>query len=358
MPTPMSSGGPPVTMGPQGFWLDAQGSVSATDPQGHPQVTPGMRDNPSAAIYYDDQKDLFYNLINGKKQYQSPSGRPAGAEGSGHGMTNPSGGLIHTGGTWNPDTGTFDQGIDWGNLLSLGIGGVLTGGTLSAAMGGGAAAGGAGAAVAAPEVGGGTLASTLIGTGAMPGIAGGTGLGAAATGAGVGAGTATAATAATGGGLWGALSKYILPTAIPAVTSLIGAEIAANQADKGLQAQTDASNKALGLSQSLYNARQQQIAPYVGTGRAALGTLSSLMGLPANAQSYQPPQVALPGIPQSSLGGTASLPPAVPPPTTSTQPPQGGAGMVTMRAPTGEVQPVPQTQVQKALSLGAMVVSQ
>ena len=50
-------------MGPAGFWLDKDGNVAATDQTGKPQVTPGMRDNPQAATYYDAAKDLnYYNV--------------------------------------------------------------------------------------------------------------------------------------------------------------------------------------------------------------------------------------------------------------------------------------------------------
>lgn len=311
MPTPVNVGGAPTTMGPAGYWLDAQGNVAATDPQGNPQVTPGMRDNPQAAIYYDADKDLYYNLVNGRKQYQSPyaynqGGQTLNAKGTGHGMTNPGSSLFKTGGTWNPDTGQFEQGTNWSNILSLGVGGALTGGLIDALASGGAAAGGAGAAAGAPAGG----VGAGVNEAALAAQFGGGGAG-AATGAGVGAGIDDAALAAQFGGGGGAASlggaAGAIPSSIPlsdvnAVTlpgqaaasipwskliapllgtgtGIVNAVLGSNAAKTAAQQEIAGAQQAIGTLSGLYQDAQKRYAPYQASGQAALGSLNNLLGL-------------------------------------------------------------------------------
>lgn len=128
----------PNTLNEQGFYQDENGNLAPG------QTTPGMRSNPSAAIQYDPEKDLYYNVVNGEKRYQSPSsyagheGVGATGQGTGHGMLDTmdkGGGAIHGTPTWNPAEGHFDVKLDMGKLLSYVTAGVLTAGAISAAMG-------------------------------------------------------------------------------------------------------------------------------------------------------------------------------------------------------------------------------
>ena len=286
--TPVVSGGTPVSMGPVGFWLDADGNVAATDPQGNPQVTPGMRDTPEAQLYYDSDKDLFYSERNGQKQYLSPysfagqDGVNSTAKGTGNGMLktmDTGGGAFHGQPTWDQSSGTFKVSFDWGKIGSMIVGGLLTAGAVDAAFGSGAAA----VAVSAPEgavgdstapaadvattAGSDILPSTAVGTGMVGGLpAGSTGLaglsdiGAAAgatdvlpstpigTGdvapiagnAGLAPGAATAAANAGTGGLAGlgqALSGKNILGNLGAIGSAIGG--AGAQAAQGRQTQAD-----------------------------------------------------------------------------------------------------------------------
>ena len=188
-------------MGPAGYYLDQGGNVAPG------QVTPGMRDNPQAQIFYDDKKDLNYYLINNTKVYLSPYDPSTGGfKSSLHGknIEDTGGGLVHGNPQWNPKEGKWDVDLDWGKIASWAIAGGLGAGVVSAAMAGGAStaaagsgtAGAAGVAPAIPTttlgtstglgaVGAGpealaaaspTLAATPIGTGAAALPAGGAGI--------------------------------------------------------------------------------------------------------------------------------------------------------------------------------------
>lgn len=135
----VASGGAPVTMGPAGYWLDDLGGIAATDDQGNPQQTPGMRDNPQSQQYYDAAKDLNYNLVNGQKVYQSPVEFVDGQtvyKKSLHGPATPDtgGGALHGGPQWNPQTGSWDVSLDWGKVLSWAAAAGITAGAITAAM--------------------------------------------------------------------------------------------------------------------------------------------------------------------------------------------------------------------------------
>lgn len=388
---PTNVGGAPVTIGPAGFWLDATGGVAATDPSGKPQVTPGMRDNPESAIYYDEGKDLYYNRVKGQKLYQSPVSYKGQPQGTGHGATNPGGSLLKTGGTWNPQTGTFDQGTNWANILSMVVAGVLTAGAADAIMGVGA---GTTAAAASSGV-------VPEGAGAAPvleGISAGSGVGAttipevaplagsAAAGAGPIAATtspfATTAGAANAalpglasGSEFAASGLGATPPPVPppggggssapswlgpavgaglsAVGGIAGASIAAgaNKDAAAIQAKTAADALAYekerdaytrATEANRYGAMIQQRAPYVAGGQAAEGQMVKNLGLPSVA-----------GMNRYGIPPAASAPPQAPPPA------QGSlnTGTVIMQLPTGEMQPVPAHLVSTFQQRGAQVVA-
>lgn len=363
----VSNAGPPVTMGPMGFWLDAQGNVAATDPQGHPQQTPGQRDNPQAQIFYDAAKDLNYTVTsNGQKLYQSPVSYAGQAKGTGHGMVNPKGSLLKGNGTWNPQSGTFDQGANWGNILSMVVAGVLTAGAADAIMGAssGTAAAAAGSG-AAPGAAGGT-APVLEGIAAGPGAASVPAAAGAAYGplaGGYGAVTTTAAApaalAAVPGGVStavpaaassitaGDILKGVVPTAGGIVSSIIQAN-ASGKATDAQQAylqqaleyekQQDAINRGLAaekvkLEAGRYATYSGNIQPYLDTGNAAESKAASLLGLSVPPRSSTAPAVA----PAQQAAAPAS-------------------DTVTMKAPDGSTKQVPASQVSYWLGKGATQV--
>lgn len=165
--------GAPVQQNQYGFWVDAQGDVTPADPAGNPQVTPGEAQNPSSKILYDSDKDLYYNVVNGQKQYLSPSAYQGQSQGTGHGMTNPGGSYLKTGGTWNPVDGKFEQSTNWSNILSTGIAGVLGGAAIGAAAGGGGADAAADATVPSAEgEAAGDAGATTVAGGGVPAGAG------------------------------------------------------------------------------------------------------------------------------------------------------------------------------------------
>ncbi len=371
--TAVQTGGAPVTMGPAGFWLDANGDVAATDPSGTPQVTPGMQNNPQGTLYYDQAKDLYYNIINGKPQYLSPYdyNQTPGAQGSGHGETNPSGSLLTTGGTWDPTTGSFQQGVAWGNILSLVIAGVITGGVADAIMAGGdaaavassagldpavtsqvtAAAGAdtaAGATTLAPEAAQATVASATAG-GVATGAAAVTPEAAAvapeAAGTGLVAGATPAETAAALGPTSGTAS-WLAPTtsttglitagAISAGAGLTGALISSNATENGQQLQAAAVAAALAYQKQLdqYNAqvaaatelyttqnaayqyqnKLSETAPYRANAYNAGVAMAAALGLPA------PPAQAPLGTQPTYAPPPAFNPYATPPPAATAVP--------------------------------------
>ena len=149
MPTPAEptySPPPGTTLNDQGYWITPGGDLAPG------QMTPGRRANPEGEIYYDPQRDLFYNVIGGQKRYQSPAsyqGRPGAIpgqapKGTGFGQlqNDPGGGAFHGTPTWNPQTGKFDVGLDMGKILSyLAAGGIGAGVADAAGLFGGAGAG-------------------------------------------------------------------------------------------------------------------------------------------------------------------------------------------------------------------------
>lgn len=218
--------------------------------------------------------------------------------------------LLKNRGTWNTKTGNYDQGTNWSAITSMAIAGVLTGGAISA-VGGGGAAGGAGAASAASGAG--------TGGGV---VAGGTGLGSTVA---------------------GGLLKYGLPVA----GSIYAARSQANAEKDAAQLQSDFNNKALAAQQEQQAWERQQALDAI---KRQQEDLLYTRAQTEENQTYNrgersqyltrldpfrsAGQGALPRI-ESLLSG-------------------GGAGMVTMRAPTGETQAVHPVDVDRATQLGAV----
>lgn len=119
------------------------GQANPTDAYQPPGGTTQNKDyNPQ----YDAEKDLFYVVQSGKKQYISPYGAPAGTKGSGFGqLTHAGGGALHKAAEWDADTGTFKNALDWGKIVGYAVGGAVGGEALTAAGG----AGGTGGATSA-----------------------------------------------------------------------------------------------------------------------------------------------------------------------------------------------------------------
>ena len=123
-------------------------------------------------VQYDERGRPYLLLGDGRRYYLQPEDT----------SDRPQGGFLRGAGHWNPKTAEWEQGgVQGGNLLSLGVGGLLTGGALSA-LGAFGGAGGAGNAAAGSGAGAAGIGATVPGVGAVSG----TGVGAAAGGGGLG----------------------------------------------------------------------------------------------------------------------------------------------------------------------------
>lgn len=307
----VGGGGPPVTMGPVGFWLDADGNVAGTDDKGQPQITPGMRGDPQGAIYYDATKDLNYNLVSGQKIYHSPVGQENGRTVYRQSLKGPEisdtgGGLVHGKPTWNPKTGTWDVGLDAGKVLGWLTAAGMTAGAANAVMAGtGAVTSAVGPSTAA------NMSATSAAISAPSSLV--TGGGSALT---------TAATGGTGA----ALARYGAPLVGDIVNGIIQSRAASsaseaqqkyleealayqkeqdkitndrNAANDLLKKEQDARDFArlTGLDQQtqqhyLDNTNREaarygdftgNIAPFVASGQSANAKMAALLGLPAGS---------------------------------------------------------------------------
>lgn len=276
-------------------------------------------------------------------------------------------------------------GIAGATIATMGAAGAFSGAAAGAA-GGGAGAGGAAAGTAAAT--GGTLAATstvpVVGSLAAGGVASGAvpaALAAGGTAAGVGgavaSGTAAGTAAGTGGsvantagvigklGGWGSLigigsqfaGQYLQNRSN---NQALDRQIAASERAAEIEAQSQ--REALDFAKAAYGREQEQLAPYVGAGGAAVSKLSELMGLgtppPYKPLPVQAPIPAAPGVmvgdPRlgalSGVSGPAPTP-AVPPTAAN------GGGMVLMQAPDGSRRPVPEALVSQMQSKGAQIVN-
>jgi hypothetical protein len=355
-------------MGPVGFWLDKDGNVAATDPQGKPQVTPGMRDNPEGATYYDAGKDLNYNVVNGTKVYQSPVSQDASGNTifkksiKGAPISDTGGGALHGRPTWNPKTGTWDVGLDPSKILSWAAAAGISAGVINAAMAGGAAAAAAG----------GSSGPVLEGVAA--------GAGGASTAVPAGSAALGTSTAAGGSSLVGNILKYGVPTAGNLVGGIIQAKASSSASDAqqkyleealAYQKEQDAYNRARqstldqqNISRYDFGKKQEgdryatysgNIAPYLATGSSANSKMASLLGLPAGAPLSAGPAPNAAPVSPAAAGMTITsqpMPRTVAPPMGAPTP---SSALVTMQAPDGTTKQVPASQVDFYKSKGATV---
>lgn len=159
----------------------------------------------------------------------------------------------------------------------------------------------------------------------------------------------------------------IVASAIAAGGAIGSSAIAAHASKSAAGQQVDASNKALGVEQQVYEDQKNNLAPYRQAGTDALTRASSLAdaGSPIGLKTFTNgnlPQVSLnrqPGAPVSSMPQNAA-PPMGLATMGQAQSPQApaanGGGMVQLRAPNGSMRTVPAAQVAHYLQLGAQVV--
>jgi len=181
-----------------------------------------------------------------------------------------------------------------------------------------------------------------------------------------------------------ATATIITGAAIAASTagSVYAAKKGASTAKEAAKTQSDSADKALDLQKSMYEQQQANLSPYRQVGQGSLqnlGNFQSFAGVPgqfgAGVQSqYQhalSPGMGAPGaVSSGGQPGGPSAPPAIvphvspadrggifhPQPTGDTAVPRANGQMVQMRAPTGEVMPVPADQVAHYTERGAQVI--
>lgn len=153
-----------------------------------------------------------------------------------------------------------------------------------------------------------------------------------------------------------------IPLAIPlaiaggsALLKLFGAKKSADAAKEAARIQAASAQQALNLQQQLYGQSRADLDPYRQHGVQGLTALSALMGHPQPAPSpWVGPQVG-----QASPQQRGPLPPGATPTgyavNRGTVPglPGGPGSMVLLRAPNGQVKPVPAEQVDYYLARGA-----
>lgn len=168
-------------------------------------------------LQYDERGRPYYVTADGQRNYVSPVAM--GAEPSPDET-----GVFHSRPEWNQESGDWETPFDWGNLLNVGVGGLLGAGALSAAGAFGGAGGGT--VSASPLLSEGGAAAGLPTAGMTPGLIGGAGIGAGAgTGMGVGGAAgmgAGAGAAAAGGGLADVLKRLGLTAGMMGIGKAIG----------------------------------------------------------------------------------------------------------------------------------------
>jgi hypothetical protein len=139
--------------------------------------------------------------------------------------------LFRQGGVWNSDEGNFDRPINWGNVLSMGVGGLIAAPLVAGAVAGGAGSAGAGAGGAGTGAGGagGAAAGGTLASASIPGLHAAVPAGIASQGASVGVPLAMGGAAGAGalGGLYNAAPAGIASQGASAGTALPGAAGAA-----------------------------------------------------------------------------------------------------------------------------------
>lgn len=168
-----------------------------------------------------------------------------------------------------------------------------------------------------------------------------------------------------------------MPAIVPivvAAASIYTAKKSADASKNAAQTQSDSADKALQLQRDMYQQQQTNLAPYRAMGNGSLGNLAnfqSFSGVPgqygAGVQSqyqhplspgFQMPQTLAQPAPQQQQGSAALGSGTLADPihrlfgSHTAQP----GGLVTMKAPTGEISQVPPDQVPHYQQLGAQVM--
>lgn len=245
--------------------------------------------------------------------------------------------------------------------------GAGAGGGAGATAGGGGAAGGSTAADLA--AGAGTTGSTVPVTGELAPALTGDMTGGAVTGTvpglvGTGSNLAndlnnglkkTAGSSALG---WLSLAGQI---ATPLVGGYLAdkantdaTQIATQGQLEAAKIQAQSTKDALDFAKQGYITQQQQLAPYVGTGDAAITKLSQLTGLGTPKPYVIPPILQNLGSGASPTSTSGLQAPQAPQP--STAPSSSTQQMVTLKAPNGDIAQKPASEVQHWVSLGAQIV--
>lgn len=162
-----------------------------------------------------------------------------------------------------------------------------------------------------------------------------------------------------------AVAIPLITTAASVGGTLVGAKMGSNAANNAARTQTDAANRAaqlqydlgnrsLDFQRQMWETGRNDMMPWMNMGRSALGTLGSRMGLGSGGGppmgGGEPRSVGYGQTPNAAANGGGS---------TLGSLGQGGyAGpqMVQMKAPNGEVRPVPRTMVEHYKARGAQVV--
>lgn len=181
-------------------------------------------------------------------------------------------------------------------------------------------------------------------------------------------------------------TAIIVASSVAAGATVYGAHKAGSAAEHAADTQASSADKALGVQKEMYEQQRSDLSPYRAAGQGSVGQLSYLLGVPGFEKGPMS-QMAKP----AATTGTAPAPPPyggltsndflgsiiggkLPPGAQQLQTTAPGAGsdplasfkagqaaagggpMVTVRAPTGETRAIPQSQLQKALTLGGQIV--
>ena len=140
---------------------------------------------------------------------------------------------------------------------------------------------------------------------------------------------------------------------------IAGSVIQGRQISKGVKAQREGTQQALGLQRGLYQQGRADLDPYRQFGVGAAGNLARLVGLPSLPQG-QPETFGTSGQWWNSQGprNTGFAGGAVPPSRSATPFTRlmGQEAMVTVRAPTGETRQVPISQSDHWRKRGALIM--
>lgn len=301
--------------------------------------------------WHVDERGLAYSINpDGTRRYNAPSPFAAGRPGD----------SFFRDTVWDDKTGTWKKATNWNNILALAAGSTVGAGAISGAVSGGAAttatplaqvgatapAAGAGAgattAAVAPAVNWAAAPSTA-GLFAPEGLVGTTAATTAAPAAGA---VAPAAAAAAKGGFWNTLKKIggklfgsdAGKVALSSGADLAAAKIAADAARHAADQQFEFGMQALNFEKQRYTDAQGNLQPWIGAGKKALGAVGNAL-MPENGPAPTADNLAPRWI--SGLQANAQ---------------NNGRSLVSMRAPTGEVQQVPSFQVPHYQSAGAKVI--